>query len=72
MKRRLSEEEKSRVRDRLLAVESARYPDHIVSIMVNDETDENGDPVWSAMKSFDDKEPVYGRSPLTKWPGCNW
>jgi hypothetical protein len=72
MRRRLSEEEKASVRDRLLAVESARFPDNIVSIMVNDETDDNGDPIWSVLKSYDDKEPTYGRSPLLKWPGCTW
>ena len=37
MKRRVSEEEKSRVHDRPQAVESAGYPDHIVSIMVNNQ-----------------------------------
>lgn len=72
MRRRLSEEEKASIRDRVHAVESARFPDHIVSIMVNDETDENGDPVWSVLKSCDDKEALYGHSPLLKWPGCTW
>ena len=72
MKRHLTDEEKARVRDRLTAIEGAKYPDHIVSVMVNNETDDNGDPVWSVVKSFDDREAVYGHSPLIKWPGCTW
>ncbi|WP_095084850.1 hypothetical protein [Mesorhizobium sophorae] len=72
MKRHLTDEEKARVCDRLTAIEGAKYPDHIVSVMVGNETDDNGDPVWSVVKSFDDREAVYGHSPLIKWPGCSW
>jgi hypothetical protein len=72
MKRHLTDEEKARVCDRLTAIEGAKYPDHIVSVMVSNETDDNGDPVWSVVKSFDDREAVYGHSPLIKWPGCSW
>ena len=72
MKRHLTDQEKARVRDRLTAIEGAKYPDHIVSVMVNNETDDNGDPVWSVVKSCDDREAVYGHSPLIKWPGCSW
>ena len=72
MKRHLTDEEKARVCDRLTAIEGAKYPDHIVSVMVNNETDDNGDPVWSVVKSCDDREAVYGHSPLIKWPGCSW
>ena len=72
MKRHLTDEEKARVCDRLTAIEGAKYPDHIVSVMVGNETDDNGDPVWSVVKSCDDREAVYGHSPLIKWPGCSW
>jgi len=72
MKRHLTDEEKARLADTLAAVESARYPDHVVSVMVNNETDDNGNPVWSVVKSFDDKEAVFGHSVLIKWPGCTW
>ena len=72
MRRRLTDEEKASVRDRVAAVEAARFPDYFVSVTVQDETDENGNPVWSVLKTYDDKELVYGHSPLLKWPGCNW
>lgn len=51
MKRRLTEDEKRRVRDRCRALESARYPGYFVDIIVNDETDENGEAVWSSLKT---------------------
>ena len=60
MKRRLSEEEKARIRDTQSAVESARFPRYFIDIIVNNETDENGDPVWSVLKSREYSEMQVG------------
>lgn len=70
MKRRLSEEEKLRVRDRQTAIESARHPYHTVSVLVADETDGDGNPVWSVMKLSED--PGWGRTPFLMPSGCKW
>ena len=56
MKRRLTDDEKRRIRDKQHAVESARYPGYFIDIIVNNETDDRGDPIWSALKSREYEE----------------
>jgi hypothetical protein len=48
-KRRLTGVEMERVREWALARERHEYPGARVEIIVKDETDENGDPVYSAV-----------------------
>ena len=60
MKRRLTDDEKMRVRDKQRAVESARYPGYFIDIMVNDETDDSGDPIWSSLRSREYEEMQVG------------
>lgn len=51
MKRRLSDTEKRKIREEHHAVECARSPGYFVDIIVRDETDDNGDPVLSVLRS---------------------
>jgi hypothetical protein len=60
MRRRLTDEEKRRVCDTQRAVESARFPGYFIDIIVSDETDDNGDPIWSALKSREYEEMQIG------------
>ena len=60
MKRRLTDDEKMHIRDKQQAVESARYPGYFIDIIVNDETDDRGDPIWSALKSREYEEMQIG------------
>lgn len=71
MKRRLTEDEKRDIRDRQTAIEGARNPYHTVFILVNDETDEHGDPIWSVLKESDENLAI-GHSPLLMSTGCKW
>ncbi|MEF0939881.1 hypothetical protein [Rhizobium sp. BR 362] len=43
-KRLLAEAEKRRVHDEQMALERLAYPHHDITIMVEDETDNNGEP----------------------------
>ena len=60
MKRKLTETEKQRIRDTQHAIESARSPGYCIDIIVSDETDDNGAPIWSALKSREYEEMQIG------------
>lgn len=52
-KRRLTVSEMSRVREWALARERHEYPGARIEIVVKEETDENGDPIYSAVITRD-------------------
>jgi len=51
MRRLLSEAEKAGVAARIRVVECARCPGDIVEVVVRDETDINGEPVYSVLRT---------------------
>lgn len=56
-KRFLTDVEKRHVHDVQMAIELAKFPDHIIRIFVKDETDDDGNPLWSMTKAKETEMP---------------
>lgn len=56
-KRILTDAEKRHVQDTQMTIERARFPDHIISIFVKHETDEDGNPLWTVTKTRETEKP---------------
>jgi hypothetical protein len=61
MKRTLTREEKQAIRDKLSAAEQAAHPDARITVLLADETDDDGKPVFRVLRVVE--KAMLGRRP---------
>lgn len=56
-KRFLTDAEKRHVHEIQMTIEQARFPNHNIRIVVQHETDDDGNPLWTVTKTRETEKP---------------